>query len=483
MDLLTIQCTLWKVVLTALVLTKCESFQFDNADDEIEVAVPPVSHMMDLDMKEKVRQGEKSYEMLKSDAPLYGVCWLNALDALHMGCKQLDEETHSRLGLLFANCFLEKMSGRTFPCPPEQQIATCIADMDDRGFQAYMQFFVHTQSICFFLANQLWQSQAEQTIGKMTSASHQVAERLQRLQSLQQKSIDTQLLLNQELGASKTALQDFERTLRDKHSMEKEILIRFLEMRDFILNEVSKFYAIGFYCGAALFFYLLTSPVRTKEARIWSFLILAFNLALERLIVSNILSDKSQVKELFILSAGIDDHVWICRKVCLIVTLILLLYYACTYKDYNVLNNVLLNDIRRQNEEIKRLHEISLTKKSEVSDLATVIKSYMSSDESSAGSDDEISESEVDFIHEEREAIGYSEIPAIECQQTLNVEPQLKAIVAVESGSQRYNLRARSPTTFGAHRRPLSGKRMGSNQKLAKTESFSKSIFSSDEDC
>ena len=447
---------------------------------------------MELDLRDKLRQGEKSYEMFKSDAPLYGVCWLNAMDALHMGCKQLDEETHARLGLLFANCFLDKMGGTIFPCPPNQPIQTCTADMDDRGFQAYTQFFVHTQSICFFLANQVWQSRAEQTITRMTSASHQVAERLQRLQSLQEKSIDTQLKLNHELGASKTALQDFERTLRDKHSMEQEILIRFLEMRDFILDEVSKFYAVGFYCGASVFFYLLTTPVRTKEARLWSFLILAFNLAFERLIVSNILSDKSEIRDLWILSNNIDDQIWMCRKVCLSVTLILLIYFACTYKDYTILNNILLTDIRRQNEEIKRLHEISLTQRSELADFTTMLQSCLSSDESAADSDDDNddisdddristndqNDGEPRELHQERVAADPDTTLAI--AQALNVEPQLKAIVAVESGSQRYDLRVRSPPTYAT--RSLSGRRTKSNRSLVANDTFTQTLFSSDED-
>lgn len=469
--------TAWNILLAAVLIAKCSAFRFDNSEEDAKESLPQTGHL-ELDMREKVRQGEKSYEMLKSEAPLYGACWLNAMDALHVGCKHLDEDVHARLGLLFANCFLEKIGDKTFPCPPTQPVVACTAHMDERGFQAYTQFFIHTQSICFFLANQVWQSRAEHTIGRMTSASHQVAERLQRLQSLQQKSIDTQMQLNQELGASKTALKDFEQTLRDKQSMEQEILIRFLEMRDFILNEVSKFYAIGFYCGSIMFFYMLTTPVRTKEARLWTFLVLAFNLLLERLIVSNILSDEaSLVRELWIISNNIDDHIWMSRKAGLIIAFIVLLYFASTYKDYTLLNNVLLNDIRKQNEEIKRLHEISLTQKSDMAEISTMMQSFMSADESSTNSEEEVSDGEVcALVKESSPPELYTAVA-----QTLAVEPQMKAIVAVESGSRRYDLRARSPPTYAV--RSLTGRRTGSYRKLATSDSFTKNIFSSDEDC
>lgn len=195
----------WTTFALILLITgECPAFRFDDNTDE----VAHQSSQMQMDISEKVRHGQQSYELLKSEVPVYGTCWSNAMDALHMGCKQLDDERHARLGLMFANCFLEKMGSMTILCAENHPIQTCTSDLDDRQFQAYTQFFIHTQSTCFFLANQMWQSRAEQTIGRMTSASYEVAERLQRLQSLQQKSIDTQLMLNQELGASKTALQD-----------------------------------------------------------------------------------------------------------------------------------------------------------------------------------------------------------------------------------------------------------------------------------
>lgn len=53
-------------------------------------------------------QGKRSYQMLEAQAPSYGTCWKNALSALRMGCKHLDEDIQARLALGFTNCFLDK---------------------------------------------------------------------------------------------------------------------------------------------------------------------------------------------------------------------------------------------------------------------------------------------------------------------------------------------------------------------------------------
>lgn len=456
------------LIMVLVVTMTDETFVFEDTGEE---PVESVSHL-ELDTSGRVRDGERSYELLKSEAPFYGVCWLNALDSLHVACKQLNDETQARLGLAFANCFLEKIGGRTYPCPPELQIKQCTKNMDDRAFQAYTQFFTHTQSICFFLANQIWQSRNERTISRLSSASYHVAERLEQLQNMQRQSIETQFQLNEELSGSRAALQEFEKTLRDKHSIEHEILIRFLEMRDFLLDEVSKFYSIGFYVVSVIVFYLLTTPTRTKDARLWVFLILAFNLVVERLVVSNILTESPGIfRELWMLSVSIDDHIWMCRKAALLIAFLVLLYFAVTYRDYAVMNHDLLNDIRKQNEEIKRLHELTLAQGGDR--LAAMMNNCFSSDDSD--SSDDVSDEELAQLTEPVTALVHDSIVS----QNPDLNSQLKAIVAVESVSPcRYNLRTRSAqsTCFS------SGKKNGSRQTECGTKSFARNIFSSDEE-
>ena len=452
------------LLLASLLLLTEGTFVFDEeVDPEL-----PADLGLDLDLRSRVRDGQASYDLLKSEVPLYGVCWINALDALHHGCKHLDDEMQSRLGLAFANCFLEKTGGKTVHCPPSQAVAACASEMDDRAFNAYTHFFTHTQSICFFLASQVWQSRAESTIGRLSSTSHQVAQRLEQLQALQRETIETQVQLNHELSGSRAALQDFETTLRAKQSIEQEILMRCLEMRDFVLSEVSKFYAIGFYLSCTIVIFLLTTPTRAREARLWLFLLLIFTFAFERLTVSSVLRDESSIlQELRLLSLSLDDHVWMCRKAMLLIALSLLLYFVFTFKDYTAINHMLLNDIRKQNEEIRRLHEISLSQRSN-GDLSALMSGCCSSDQedSSSSSCSEVSDSEVYDLQQEilaDDSILVAEPP---------LDARLKTIVEAESpGVARYNLRSRASSAYA---KPTS-LMTGSNHEGA-------SVFTSDED-
>lgn len=468
------QATIRSLILVLVFRLTEQSFVFEEGGEEDEGS----TNEFDLDTSVRVRDGERSYEVLKSEAPFYGVCWLNALDSLHVACKQLDDDTQARLGLAFANCFLEKIGGRTYPCSAGLQMQECTKNMDDRAFQAYTQFFTHTQSICFFLSNQLWQARAEKTISRLSSASSHVAQRLEKLQSLQQQSIQTQVQLNEELSGSRAALLEFEQTLRDKHSIEHEILIRFLEMRDFLLTEVSKFYSIGFYCFSLLMFYLMTTPTRTKDARLWVFLILAVNVIVERFVVANILTESPGVfRELWILSVSIDDQIWMCRKAAILIALLLLLYFAVTFRDYAVMNHDLLNDIRKQNDEIKRLHELSLAQRS--GPFAAMTNHCFSSDDSDSDSGDDVSEGEVAQLI--RSAATEAPEPILASGATSELDDHMKAIVAVESVSpSRYNLRTRSATSNSIGL--SSGKKTAVHQTKAVTESLAKNIFSSDEE-
>lgn len=112
--------------------------------------------------------------------------------------------------------------------------------MSDRAFNAYAQFFTHTQSICFFLANQVWQERTEDTISRLTSSSEKVVNGLEQMEDLQHKSLQSQALLNSDILDSRTVLEQFKRTLDEKSLIESQILSRFLEMKNFVLSEISK---------------------------------------------------------------------------------------------------------------------------------------------------------------------------------------------------------------------------------------------------
>lgn len=316
---------------------------------------------LDLDLESKVKKGEESYHHLRQQSQFYGDCWLNAMESLHVGCRALTDDVQARLGLSFTNCYLEKMGLTTYPCPLSDTIKECVKGMNDRSFQAYTNFFTHTQSVCFFLSSQLWQRRTQETIGKLSMIAGKVSEKLGEMKSLQEESIETQRSLNRELSGSQLVLENLEKTLSAKQTIEYEILTRLIDVRDYVITEVTKFYSVAFYLVSLIVIYLLTTPVRTAEARFWLFLLLCFNFVAERFIVSSVISEDSGVfHHLNVLSSSIDDQTWLIRKATIIICGIVLGYFATTYKDYGVINHQLLTDIRQQNEEIKRLHFLSL---------------------------------------------------------------------------------------------------------------------------
>lgn len=453
-----------------------------------------------MDLQSKLESGEKSYAMFKSEIPKYGICWINAVESLHIGCKELNDETQARLGLSFTNCFLEKMGSNTYPCPAESTIQECVSQMDDRAFNAYTQFFTHTQSVCFFLSNQVWQQKAEDTIHRLFSTSHKVSQRLEDLSQLQQESLNTQSSLNKELSGSRATLESFEKTLSQKHSIEQEMLNRFLEMRHFLVSEVSKFYSIMFYIACLIIFYLSTTPVRTNEARFWIFLLFAANFVLERFVVSEVVSGhEDSFSALWIITDDIDDRVWFCRKVTLVACVAVLLYFAISYRDYAVLNNLLLQDIQKQNEELKRMHFLSLSRLTEKMDTCDR-KRHSSdadfySDDSGEGESDVdsvISDSEVKFLKKET-----NEDQGVTSTSSDEMTPDdvvCKAITSSDfSVSPRYNLRSRSVTpSVSSLKDPVKkeettkGTRTANSSFMRSTPKGKKSkslaVFSSDED-
>lgn len=77
-----------------------------------------------------------------------------------IGCKRLTDDEQSRMALTLANCHLAKAGFDTYPCDETMEIKDCLNPMkgDSISFNAYTEFFTHTQDICFFLQSQVYDS-------------------------------------------------------------------------------------------------------------------------------------------------------------------------------------------------------------------------------------------------------------------------------------------------------------------------------------
>ena len=89
--------------------------------------------------------------------PRYGECWAAALAKLETVCQDLQEETHSRLALHFANCQLAQSGQTTFSCGPEESLSSCLQSVDTIAWTSYSNFYTHTHNMCYFIQSQLWQ--------------------------------------------------------------------------------------------------------------------------------------------------------------------------------------------------------------------------------------------------------------------------------------------------------------------------------------
>ena len=119
---------------------------------------------------------------------------------------------------------------------------------------------------------------------------------------------------------------------------------------------MSWLYTVVFYSACLLVIYLVTATKRTADSRLWLFFILTVNFGLERLVIwwsmpgdgDNALIGSSQV---------LSQRIWMVRNMAIFVSLVLLTMKALKFKDLNLINNSLLEEIKRQNLELKKAME------------------------------------------------------------------------------------------------------------------------------
>ncbi|XP_070559669.1 uncharacterized protein [Ptychodera flava] len=291
----------------------------------------------------------------------YGKCWTNALTRIQDGCRRLTEDEQSRLALAFTNCHLQKMGiDENYECTYEQRFSDCVTGISERAYIAYTEFYTHTQNICFFLQNQIWQEKTELTVSRLVDSSEDVAERLEEAGKMQEKMIERQnasLKNQEEILENEKRLQEFmnsqmaevqaefsemKATAQEHKLLFSEAFEKVAALQKLVMVEFTGFYSLLFYALGALITYLLTSTARTSGARIWMFLVLFINILLERVIARS--TDDSDL---------VYSRMWLSRQIFCGLALLVLVVTAIRYKDFAKINNSLLHDIRRQNSELK----------------------------------------------------------------------------------------------------------------------------------
>jgi len=320
--------------------------------------------------------GQAQYQelSLKASLPKYGPCWLSSLSRLSSTCTHLSEETQARLALQFTNCFLIQAGQKDYPCKEEEDIAMCLQDVDNNAFTAYSNFYTHTQNMCYFLKSQEWQEITDNTIQKLSSSSARVAQEMEVSINLhkeilvgQQDSLEYQRQLavdgsqlSKAIEASKSnvrsMLEEFKMSTNEQKHLIFEVFDRVTRLQNIVVSEVSWLYTVVFYSASLLIIYLVTATRRTEDSRLWLFLILSLNFGLERFVIfwslpedgENIAIDLSQI---------VNDRVWMVRNISIFISILVLVVMTIKFKDLNLINNCLLEEIKRQNQELKRSME------------------------------------------------------------------------------------------------------------------------------
>jgi len=320
--------------------------------------------------------GQAQYQelSLKASLPKYGPCWLSSLSRLSSTCTHLSEETQARLALQFTNCFLIQAGQKDYPCKEEEDIAMCLQDVDNNAFTAYSNFYTHTQNMCYFLKSQEWQEITDNTIQKLSSSSARVAQEMEVSINLhkeillgQQDSLEYQRQLavdgsqlSKAIEASKSnvrsMLEEFKMSTNEQKHLIFEVFDRVTRLQNIVVSEVSWLYTVVFYSASLLIIYLVTATKRTEDSRLWLFLILSLNFGLERFVIfwslpedgENIAIDLSQI---------VNDRVWMVRNISIFISILILVVMTIKFRDLNLINNCLLEEIKRQNQELKRSME------------------------------------------------------------------------------------------------------------------------------
>ncbi|XP_064487394.1 uncharacterized protein LOC135399598 [Ornithodoros turicata] len=314
---------------------------------------------------DSIAEGQRRYEELVSQAPRYGPCWRQAIENLEVGCKHLTDEIQTRLALEFTNCLLEKTGGTKYYCPKSVRFADCddMKELERKHFPTFTSFFTHTQVICLFLQEQIWQERTEMNLASLSETSKKTtevmlkAERVQEdLLRLQQTTATTQRdlihKLNSEFDRSR---QEVASWARQQEQVWRQTIRQVTQLHDFFVNLFSTMYAYGYYVGMLAVSFVLTATKRSAKARYWLFLLFTVNFFVERYLGAVYAHLEMDMPIMLSRDGPVGSRVTLCRKVFCCIALAVLTWFAATYKDFMEENNRILLALQR---DVKNLMSI-----------------------------------------------------------------------------------------------------------------------------
>uniref|UniRef100_A0A336MZ24 CSON008762 protein n=1 Tax=Culicoides sonorensis TaxID=179676 RepID=A0A336MZ24_CULSO len=320
--------------------------------------------------KEVIISGREKLEMLEENSrlPKYSDCWTNAIKHLKNGCRVLTDSIQSDLALHFTNCFLEMSGQEPLDCVNERTDALkrlCLKEMPDRAYSAYTEFFTQTQNMCYFLQNQVWHRETENTINNLNSNSRIVNEKLREASDLQNVLLEHQkqglvaqetLLRNGEelsnsLNTSKATLQkltvDIRESTLEHRTILEDLFKEFHLLHNWLVGRYSLIDKIVYFVISLTLIMISTSVNYTSGARIYLIMNLSANFLLELGLPSILALFHSNITPTFV-----DSYVWMLRKFFIFDSVLLFIYYLFKYEDKFNKQLLLLIEIKNQNRQI-----------------------------------------------------------------------------------------------------------------------------------
>lgn len=385
------------------------------------------------------RHGKNEYEAImerKRNSP-YGKCWEDAILKLEKSCRQLDENIQSWLAVAFTHCFL-KASGmddllsaetcdsiiqprQLFSTSLIPQLKRCVKSIDMRIFQTYSLFYVHTQSICFYLHSEQWQKHTENLVDNLVQTAQSVSSNLnsavgtiQQLEELQHSSLQAQVSLNEELTSAKSSLQSFQEQTKEQRDLIMKILDQFNALSQFLVIEFSANSAIVYYIFAMLVIYFATTHQRVQSARLVLYFMLAINFVLEKKAIDFLLHFdfifNSPLFSTFDENFAAIRNIWAIRKFMVFCMVSAYIWLGLTYKDITKINLKILNE----NTVILRNIQSQLLSPQKYAQKSLTCFSDDSGSESSTSSESSCSDYESEDLSDESFTISENESHLVE---------------------------------------------------------------------
>lgn len=300
-----------------------------------------------------------------SRLPKYSDCWTNAIKHLKNGCRVLTDSIQSDLALHFTNCFLEMSGQEPLDCVNERTTALkrlCMKDVPDRAYNAYTEFFTQTQNMCYFLQNQIWHRETENTINSLNSNSRIVNEKLREASDLQNVLLEHQKVgleaqeqliangknLSNSLNVSKETLNKLTTDIRESTLAHRTILEdlfkEFHLLHNWLVGRYAMIDKIVYFAVSLALIMISTSVSFTSGARVYLILNLFANFVLEwslPWIFAAVGQSPTNITN--------DVYIWMLRKIFIFIAVLLFTYYLFKYEDKFSKQILLLKEIQLQN--------------------------------------------------------------------------------------------------------------------------------------